>query len=90
MKLIIIITITKNVKRLSELYMDIKAKIKDLMQAKNMSSYSLAQAADLSQTCISNWYGKRGIMSQVFLHWRRYAKPWIYLWRNYFVMKMKI
>jgi len=39
--------------------MDIKAKIKDLMQAKNMSSYKLAQAADLSQTCISNWYGKR-------------------------------
>lgn len=39
--------------------MDIKAKIKDLMQAKNMTSYSLAQAADLSQTCISNWYGKR-------------------------------
>lgn len=39
--------------------MDIKTKIKDLMEAKHLSSYSLAQAAGLSQPCISNWYGKR-------------------------------
>ena len=39
--------------------MDIKAKIKELMKDKHMTTYSLAQAAGLSQTCISNWYGKR-------------------------------
>ncbi len=39
--------------------MDVKAKIKELMKAKGMTMYSLAQAADLTQTCIANWYGKR-------------------------------
>ncbi len=39
--------------------MDIKSKIKELMTAKGMTMYSLAQAADLTQACLANWYGKR-------------------------------
>ena len=36
-----------------------KKKIKELMAAHGMSAYTLAQEADLTQNCISNWYGKR-------------------------------
>ena len=36
-----------------------KKRIKELMTAHNMSAYALAQEADLTQNCISNWYGKR-------------------------------
>ncbi len=36
-----------------------RKKIKELMTAHGMSAYTLAQEADLTQNCISNWYGKR-------------------------------
>lgn len=39
--------------------MDVKQKVKELAAARGMSMYSLAQAADLTQTCLANWYGKR-------------------------------
>lgn len=39
--------------------MDVKSKIKTLMEAKHISTYALAQASDLTQTCIANWYSKR-------------------------------
>ncbi len=39
--------------------MEIKTKIKNLMKAQNISTYALAQASDLTQTCIANWYSKR-------------------------------
>ncbi len=37
----------------------IKQKIKDLMNAQHLTMYSLAKAADLTQTCIANWYSSR-------------------------------
>ena len=39
--------------------MEVKTKIKKLMEAKRISTYALAQSADLTQTCIANWYSKR-------------------------------
>ncbi len=39
--------------------MDIKTKIRELMVARGMTMYSLAQASDLTLSCISNWYSKR-------------------------------
>jgi len=39
--------------------MEVKTKIKNLMEAKHISTYALAQASDLTQTCIANWYSKR-------------------------------
>lgn len=39
--------------------MEVKTKIKKMMEAKHLSSYALAQASDLTQTCIANWYSKR-------------------------------
>ena len=39
--------------------MEVKTKIKKLMEAKHLSTYALAQSADLTQTCIANWYSKR-------------------------------
>ena len=37
----------------------IKLKIKNLMKAQHFTMYSLAKAADLTQTCIANWYSSR-------------------------------
>lgn len=39
--------------------MEVKTKIKNLMKAQHISTYALAQASDLTQTCIANWYSKR-------------------------------
>ena len=39
--------------------MEVKTKIKNLMESKHISMYALAQASDLTQTCIANWYSKR-------------------------------
>jgi len=39
--------------------MEVKTKIKNMMEAKHLSTYALAQASDLTQTCIANWYSKR-------------------------------
>lgn len=37
----------------------IKQRIRVLMEAQHYTMYSLAKAADLTQTCIANWYGSR-------------------------------
>lgn len=37
----------------------IKQKIKVLMKTQNYTMYSLAKSADLTQTCIANWYSSR-------------------------------
>lgn len=37
----------------------VKQKIKILMKAQNYTMYSLAKSADLTQTCIANWYSSR-------------------------------
>ncbi len=37
----------------------IKQKIKTLMRTQNFTMYSLAKEADLTQTCIANWYSSR-------------------------------
>lgn len=37
----------------------IKQKIKTLMRTQNFTMYSLAKEADLTQTCIANWYSAR-------------------------------
>ena len=36
-----------------------KQKIRTLMEAQHYTIYSLAKAADLTQTCIANWYSSR-------------------------------
>ena len=38
---------------------NVKRKIKDLMKSQNISIYKLAMDADISDTCIRNWFNSR-------------------------------
>lgn len=39
--------------------MDVRQKIKVLMEQKHMTVYALAQKSDLTTACIQNWYSAR-------------------------------
>ena len=39
--------------------MDVREKIKRLMESQGLTIYKLSQQSDLSQACISNWYTKK-------------------------------
>ena len=45
--------------------MDIKTRIKDLMNERGLSIYALAVKSDLSQACIANWYSERKYMPSI-------------------------
>ena len=45
--------------------MDVRQKIKVLMEQKHMTVYALAQKSDLTTACIQNWYSARNYLPSV-------------------------
>lgn len=45
--------------------MDIKVRIKELMEERRLTIYALAVKSDLSQACIANWYSERKYMPSI-------------------------
>lgn len=43
----------------------VKARIKEMMEKQDLTIYALADKAELSQPCISNWYTKKNYVPKI-------------------------